>query len=82
MWGGNSDRRCFYDVDSEPYTGEYTSIAGTSAVFVSAEGFGGACFGLISIWGVRVLTDWVVVLETVAGVLTDLRLVAWGEIAV
>ena len=51
-------------------------------MFVSAEGFGGACFGLISIWGVRVFTDWVVVLETVAGVLTVLRLVAWREIAV
>ena len=30
----------------------------------------------------KFLTDWVVVLETVAGVLTVLRLVAWREIAV
>jgi hypothetical protein len=39
---------------SEPYTDEYTSIVGTPAVSVSAEGSGGACFGLISIWGVKV----------------------------
>jgi len=39
-------------------------------------------FGLISIWGVKVFDDWVVVLETVAGVLAVLRLVARREIAV
>ena len=72
----------FWRHDSEPYADECTSVAGSSTVFVSAEGPGGACFGLISIWGVRVLTDRVVVLETVAGVLTVLRLVAWREIAV
>jgi len=67
---------------SEPYTDEHTSIVGTTAVPVSAKGFGGACFGLISIWGVKVFDDWVVVLETVAGVLAVLRLVARREIAV
>ena len=42
MRDGIADGRCFDDIDSEPYTDEYTSIAGTPAVFVSAEGFGGA----------------------------------------
>jgi hypothetical protein len=72
----------FWRHHSEPYTSEYTSIVGIPAESISAKRSGGACFDLISIWGVEVLTDWVVVLETVAGVLPVLRLAAGREIAV
>lgn len=37
---------------SELDTDEYPGIDGTPAMSVSAEGFGGGSFGLISIWGV------------------------------
>ena len=44
----------FWQYYSEPYTNECTSIARAPTVSGSAEGSGGACFGLISIWGIKV----------------------------